>query len=156
MKFYLGLGISLVLLAMGCSNQTCAEEAGLISLDQYIADNNLTVIEGEAGLRYIITEPGGVDRPAARDEVVVRYAGRQTNDVVFDQTLGDPRSFCLNSLIPGWQLGIPLVGAGGKVTLFLPSDLGYGPSGSGQICPNAGLIFDIELISFDSSTRCIS
>jgi len=148
MKLYVTLFFATVFLALGCNNETCAEEKGLISMDQYLADNNLSPIEGEAGMRYIINEPGGAAKPLPTAEVVVRYEGRQTNDEIFDQTTGEARKFLLNRLIGGWQLGIPLVGAGGKITLFLPSALAYGPSGTGEICPNSELIFEIELVSF--------
>lgn len=148
MKLYVILFFAVIFLALGCNNKTCAEEKGLISMDQYIADNNLTVETGELGMRYIIEEPGGAAKPMPTAEVVVRYEGRQTNDEIFDQTVGDARKFRLDRLIGGWQLGIPLVGAGGKITLFLPSELAYGPGGTGEICPNSELIFDIELVSF--------
>lgn len=148
MKLYVTLIFAVTFLAFGCSKESCAEEKGLISMDQYIADNNLTVESGDLGMRYIIVEPGGAAKPQPTAEVVVRYAGRQTNDEVFDQTIGDARKFRLDRLIQGWQLGIPLLGEGGKITLFLPSGLAYGPGGTGEICPNSELIFEIELVSF--------
>lgn len=148
MKFYASLLFAAVFLALGCNNETCAEEKGLISMDQYLADNNLMPQEGEAGMRYIITEPGSVEKPGPTASVTVRYEGRQTNDEVFDQTVGDPREFALTRLIPGWQLGIPLIGRGGKITLYLPASLAYGSQGTGDICPNSELIFDIELVNF--------
>lgn len=148
MKLYVTLFFAITFLALGCKDESCFEEKGLTSMDQYIADNNLTVESGEQGMRYIIEDPGGAAKPQPTAEVVVHYAGRQTNDVVFDQTIGDARRFRLDRLIRGWQLGIPLVGEGGKITLFLPSDLAYGPGGTGEICPNSELIFEIELVSF--------
>ena len=148
MKFYVILFFAITFLAIGCKDVSCFEEKGLISMDQYIADNNLTVESGELGMRYIILDPGGAAKPLPTAEVVVRYEGRQTNDEIFDQTVGDARRFRLDRLIRGWQLGIPLLGEGGKITLFLPSGLAYGPSGTGEICPNSELIFEIELVSF--------
>jgi FKBP-type peptidyl-prolyl cis-trans isomerase len=148
MKLYVTLIFVTVFLALGCSKESCAEEKGLTTMDQYLADNNLTPEVGEAGMRYIINEPGGTAKPLPTAEVVVKYQGRQTNDEVFDQTVSDPRIFRLDRLIGGWQLGIPLVGEGGKITLFLPSALAYGPGGTGEICPNSELIFEIELVSF--------
>ncbi|WP_020566913.1 FKBP-type peptidyl-prolyl cis-trans isomerase [Neolewinella persica] len=148
MKLYFTLFLAIVFLAAGCTKESCAEEKGLISMDQYLTDNNLSPVEGEAGMRYIINEPGGAARPLPTAEVVVRYQGRQTNDEIFDQTVDEARKFRLDRLIGGWQLGIPLIGEGGKITLFLPSALAYGPSGTGEICPNSELIFEIELVSF--------
>jgi FKBP-type peptidyl-prolyl cis-trans isomerase FkpA len=148
MKFYVTLFFAVTFLAFSCSKETCAEEAGLISMDQYIADNNLTFEDGEFGMRYTIVEPGGSAKPLPTAEVTVRYEGRQTNDEIFDQTVDDARRFRLDRLIGGWQIGIPLVGEGGKITLYLPSALAYGPGGTDEICPDSELIFDIELVSF--------
>ncbi len=139
--------MSCVFLAFGCNNdEVCGED--LITIEQYIMDNNLTVQEGAEGLLYIIEEPGGVDRPSSTASVTVNYRGVTTNDVVFDETNGSPASFRLAGLIRGWQLGIPLVGEGGRVRLFIPSELGYGSRLVGTICPDSDLIFDIELVSF--------
>jgi FKBP-type peptidyl-prolyl cis-trans isomerase len=147
MKFFSLLFMSCVFLAFGCNNdEVCGED--LITIEQYIMDNNLTVQEGAEGLLYIIEEPGGVDRPSSTASVTVNYRGVTTNDVVFDETNGSPASFRLAGLIRGWQLGIPLVGEGGRVRLFIPSELGYGSRLVGTICPDSDLIFDIELVSF--------
>ncbi len=119
-------------------------------MDEYLATNNLSPEDGESGLRYIILEPGGEQKPNINSFVTIRYVGMQTNDEIFDQTPGtDTRRFPLNRLIPGWQLGLPLIGAGGKIQLFIPSALAYGPGGTGDICPNSELIFEIELVSFN-------
>jgi len=150
MKFYYTLFIVVVLLAVGCKNETCAEEKGLTSMDEYLENNNLMPQNGEQGLRYIIVEPGGEEKPNLNSFVTIRYVGMQTNDEIFDQSPGtDTRRFALRNLIRGWQLGVPLIGAGGRITLFLPSSLAYGPGGTGDICPNSELIFDIELVSFN-------
>lgn len=139
--------MSCLFLAFGCNkDEVCGEN--LISIEQYIMDNNLTVQEGAEGLFYIIEEPGGVDRPSSSASVTVNYRGVTTDDVVFDETTGAARSFRLSNLIRGWQQGIPLVGEGGRVKLFIPSELGYGDRLVGSICPNSDLIFDIELVSF--------
>jgi FKBP-type peptidyl-prolyl cis-trans isomerase len=74
---------------------------------------------------------------------------------VFDETKGtDVAIFPLSSLIEGWKRGIPLLGEGGKIRLFIPPSLGYGPGGwlnpnTGlyNIPPNAVLIFEIKLIT---------
>lgn len=150
MKFYTTLLFALVFLIAGCKTETCTEEKGLTTMDEYLATNNLMPEDGEAGMRYIILEPGGVEKPNLNSFVTIRYVGMQTNDEIFDQTPGtDTRRFLLRNLIGGWQLGLPLIGAGGKIQLFLPSSLAYGSGGSGDICPNSELIFEIELVSFN-------
>ncbi len=150
MKLYITLLCTVVFLAMGCDIETCFEEKGLTTMDQYLATNNITPeVDENSGLRYTIIEPGGEDKPDADADVVVIYSGMQTNDEVFDMSTNpDGVRFNLRRLIPGWQIGIRLIGAGGKIRLFVPSNLAYGVRGTGNICPNSDLIFDIELISF--------
>ncbi|TXF86711.1 hypothetical protein FUA23_19210 [Neolewinella aurantiaca] len=148
MKLYITLFAAMLFLAMGCQDETCFEEKGLISMDQYLLDNNLTPeTDEDSGLRYTIIQPGGEDKPAADADVVVNYEGWQTNDEVFDSS-DEAIRFPLERLIGGWQIGIRLIGAGGKIRLYVPSYLAYGTSGTGTICPNSDLIFDIDLISF--------
>jgi FKBP-type peptidyl-prolyl cis-trans isomerase FkpA len=145
-RFFL-LGLVLIFLSFGCGEEDLCEEA-LPSIETYIEQNQLTVQEGEQGLRYIIQEPGGAERPVGDARVNVNYEGRLTNDMIFETTNGNPVEFTLNRLIRGWQIGIPLVGEGGRVTLFLPADIAYGNNRVGDICPNSDLIFEIELVSF--------
>lgn len=142
-----------ILFALGCTDETCAEERGLIDIEDYIANNNLTVESDTVNgivFFYDIQRPGGAARPNIESDITIIYEGRETNDVVFDMTPADTTSrFPLSRLIPGWQVGIPLIGAGGQITLYLPSQLGYGVRGAGDaVCPNSDLIFDVELVSF--------
>lgn len=79
---------------------------------------------------------------------MVRYKGALIDGTVFDETPegADPVRLMLNRVIPGWTEGIQLVGKGGKIQLFIPSDLGYGEMGSqGAIGPNEVLVFDVEV-----------
>ncbi|SEQ77738.1 FKBP-type peptidyl-prolyl cis-trans isomerase [Neolewinella agarilytica] len=147
MKFFSLLFMGCLFLAFGCNKEDICGE-NLITIEQYIMDNNLNVQEGAEGLLYIIEDPGGIDRPSSTASVTVNYRGVTTDDVVFDETNGSAVPFRLSNLIRGWQLGIPLVGQGGRVKLFIPSELGYGSRAVGSICPNSDLIFDIELVSF--------
>lgn len=151
MKLYITILFTALFLALGCTDETCAEEKGLTSMDEYLMTNNLSPEDGDQGMRYIISEPGGDEKPDINSFVTIRYVGKQTNDEIFDQSPGtDTRRFALRNLIGGWQLGMPLIGAGGKITLFLPASLAYGTNGTGDICPNSELIFDIELVSFNN------
>ncbi|THH34992.1 FKBP-type peptidyl-prolyl cis-trans isomerase [Neolewinella litorea] len=149
----------LVLLMAGCSKDQDATnppvcEEGLISVEAYAAADTVTYTElDETGLLYRILEPGSAERPTLSSEVTVNYVGSVTNGRVFDQSRNGPVTFPLSNLIKGWQLGIPLVGRGGKIRLLIPSGLGYGSQGScrfGQcsICPDSDLVFDIELVDF--------
>lgn len=103
----------------------------------------------ESGLQYKIENPGNEVRPAATDTVEVHYRGTLLNGKEFDSSYkrNEPAKFPLNRVIPGWTEGLQLFGEGGKGTLYLPSDLAYGPNGAGgEIGPNAVLIFEVELI----------
>jgi FKBP-type peptidyl-prolyl cis-trans isomerase len=100
-------------------------------------------------LHYIITEAGSGGNPNVNNTVKVNYVGKLLkNEKVFDETNGTPVSFKLSNLIEGWQEGIPKLKKGGKGTFYIPSALGYGPYGSGDIPGNATLIFEIELVDF--------
>lgn len=59
---------------------------------------------------------------------------------------GNPATFPLGSVIPGWQQGLPGMKVGGRRLLIIPSDLGYGSNGAGPIKPNETLIFVVDLI----------
>lgn len=146
MKTYSILFLAFVLLSLGCEKVAISTDQR--TLEDYITENNLTVQEGPEGLRYIIEEPGTADRPTVNSRVTVNYVGRLTDDRIFDETTGSPISFQLGNLIRGWQLGIPLVGTGGRIKLLLPPSLGYGNRPVGSIPANSNLIFDIELVSF--------
>lgn len=80
------------------------------------------------------------------DEVMVNYKGTLKDGKVFDEN--DSTKFALNRVIKGWSEGMKLVGKGGKIKLYVPSDLGYGVQGNpyGGIAPNEALVFDVEVI----------
>lgn len=99
------------------------------------------------GLFYEILEPGNDVRPSPSDTVVVHYEGRFLDNTVFDSTAGQaPMSFKLNEVIPAWTQGIPLVGEGGKIKLYVPSKLGYGDEGRPGIPPASTLVFEVQLL----------
>ncbi|MDQ8198265.1 FKBP-type peptidyl-prolyl cis-trans isomerase [Pelagicoccus enzymogenes] len=100
------------------------------------------------GLFYEILEPGNDVHPKQSDTVVVHYEGRFLDNTVFDTTVGEkPVAFKLNEVIPGWTQGIPLIGEGGKIKLYVPSDLGYGDEGRPGVPPASTLVFEVQLLS---------
>ena len=102
-----------------------------------------------SGLQYKIVKEGTGKSPAATDTVLVHYEGKLLDGTVFDSSIkrGEPISFPLNRVIPGWTEGLQLVKEGGKAILYIPSKLAYGSSGAGgAIGPNETLIFEVELI----------
>lgn len=103
-----------------------------------------------SGLQYMMLEEGKGKSPKATDKVTVHYRGTLIDGTEFDSShkRGQPATFVLNQVIRGWTEGVQLMKEGGKMQLFIPSELAYGERGAGQmIGPNAALIFEIELIS---------
>lgn len=102
-----------------------------------------------SGLQYIVEKEGEGAQPTAEDEVTVHYTGKLLNGTVFDSSVnrGEPATFPLNRVIPGWTEGVQLMKEGGKYTFFIPSDLAYGPQGIPNVIPpHSTLIFEVELI----------
>ncbi len=103
-----------------------------------------------SGLQYeVLTAGKGKVSPKATDNVTVHYKGTTIDGKEFDSSYsrGEPTSFPLNRVIPGWTEGVQLMKEGDKYRFYIPSELAYGERGAGgAIPPNAALIFDVELI----------
>ena len=106
------------------------------------------VITTSTGLQYVHQIEGSGGMPKAEDTVKVHYVGALLDGTEFDSSIarGEPVSFGLGQVIPGWTEGLQLMRVGGKTRFFIPSDLGYGSTGTRGIPPNAVLIFDVELL----------
>ena len=117
------------------------------------------VQQTESGLQYKIIEPGNEElKPTEADTVVVRYKGTHLDGTVFDETAegADPARFTLGGVIPGWTEGMQLIGEGGHIELYVPSDLAYGEGGRPGIEPNSTLIFDIILEQVGKTVGAVS
>ncbi len=104
-----------------------------------------------SGLQYKVITEGTGKTPKATDTVTVNYRGTLVNGTEFDSSYkrGQPATFPVNGVIPGWTEALQLMKEGAKWQLFIPSGLAYGERGAGGgiIGPNSVLIFDVELIS---------
>lgn len=148
MKLKCILAMLLGLTLAGCNkdNDDRTDEEKILD---YLEENNLTAEKHESGLFYSIEQPGSNERPTINNTVEVRYRGTLLNGDVFDQTQGDNTiEFPLSNLIPAWQIGIPLIGRDGEITLYCPSNLGYGNRAVGGIPAGSVLIFEIDLVGF--------
>jgi FKBP-type peptidyl-prolyl cis-trans isomerase len=106
-----------------------------------------------SGLKYQVLKHGdGTVSPKATDTVKVHYEGKLLNGTVFDSSIarGQPISFPLNGVIPGWTEGLQLMKVGDKFKFEIPPNLAYGEhSPSPAIPPNSTLIFEVELLGIE-------
>jgi FKBP-type peptidyl-prolyl cis-trans isomerase len=110
------------------------------------------VVTTASGLQYEVITQGTGPKPKATDRVSVHYRGTLIDGTEFDSsyTRGQPATFQLDAVIPGWTEALQLMPVGSKYKVFLPSTLAYGERGAGaQIGPNAALIFEVELLSIE-------
>ncbi len=114
--------------------------------------NEEGVMTTESGLQYKVLEKAeSSEQPSATSKVKVHYHGTLISGQVFDSSVerGQPISFGLNQVIPGWTEGLQLMSTGDKFRLFIPANLAYGSGGAGKIPGNSALIFDVELLGIE-------
>lgn len=107
------------------------------------------VFTTESGLQYEILTPGTGKSPKATDQVRCHYEGTLIDGTLFDSSIkrGQPAVFGVSQVIPGWVEALQLMKEGAKWRLYIPSELGYGAQGAGEmIPPHSTLIFEVELI----------
>ena len=103
-----------------------------------------------SGLQYKVLKEGSGAKPTATSTVTVHYKGTLLDGKQFDSSYdrGQPATFQLNQVIPGWTEGVQLMTPGSKYQFWIPGNLGYGPQGSPPtIPPNATLVFEVELLA---------
>jgi FKBP-type peptidyl-prolyl cis-trans isomerase len=116
------------------------------------------IVQSPSGLCYQILDPGKGPPPKPGDTVKVNYTGRLLDGTVFDTTLQarqpgatpEPAEVQLgDGVIAGWTEGLQKIGKGGKIKLYIPSQLAYGDQGRDGIPPGAALVFDIDLLDIN-------
>jgi len=141
------VGLTIVSLA----NATTPEEKKAES-SAFLAQNGKkpNIVTTKSGLQYEVLKKGtGTVSPSATDNVTVHYKGTTIDGKEFDSSYsrGEPITFPLNGVIPGWTEGVQLMKEGDQFRLYIPSELAYGERGAGSVIgPNEALIFDVELI----------
>ncbi len=155
------LGLMAVLLLLGackkkgndCPYQDqnyIAPASEVTALQSWINTNAPGATQHSSGVFYVIASPGSGGTPSVCSSVTVKYTGSLLNGTVFDSN-STGFSSMLGQLIPGWQKGLPLIKAGGSITLYIPPSLGYGSqdirnSGGAIVIPgNSYLKFTIDL-----------
>ncbi|MHB0774748.1 FKBP-type peptidyl-prolyl cis-trans isomerase [Halomonas sp. WWR20] len=106
----------------------------------------------DSGLQYKELESGDGESPSADSTVKVHYEGTLPDGTVFDSSYkrGEPISFRVDQVIEGWQEALPMMQVGDTWMLYVPSDLAYGPAGTGgPIGPNQALAFKVELLGIE-------
>jgi FKBP-type peptidyl-prolyl cis-trans isomerase FkpA len=129
-----------------CDYNECAIKAPdseIQAVQSYLGSKGITdAVQHCSGIFYVISNSGSGNHPTACSQVNVSYRGMLTNGSTFDQgttTLG------LDQVITGWRNGIPKVGVGGVIHLYIPPTLGYGAQANGPIPANSILVFDVTL-----------
>jgi len=120
--------------------------AGVAYLEQNRAKPGVTTTA--SGLQYEVLRAGDGERPSAESVVRIHYRGTLIDGTEFDSSYGrgEPAEFPLNGVIAGFSEALQLMPVGSQWRIVIPSDIGYGPGGSGPIGPNSTLIFEIELL----------
>jgi FKBP-type peptidyl-prolyl cis-trans isomerase FklB len=136
--------------------QVAQLEAAVAAGNAYRAENAKKpgVQTTATGLQYKVVKAGTGRTPTASDTVTVNYRGTLVDGTEFDSSYkrGEPATFPVAGVIPGWTEALQLMKEGEQVQLVIPPDLAYGERGAGGVIPpGATLVFDVELISVGSA-----
>jgi len=121
--------------------------------EKFLAENKAKsgVITTESGLQYKVITEGKGPKPSIEDQVKVHYVGTLLDGTQFDSSVerGEPITFPLANVIPGWREGVLLMPVGSKYILWVPGEIAYGlqpPPQQTIIKPMSTLMFEVELL----------
>lgn len=122
--------------------------------EEFLSENGKKdgVVTTASGLQYEVLKAGNGVKPTTEDKVKVHYHGSLLDGTVFDSSVdrGEPTSFGVTQVIPGWTEVLQLMPVGSKYKVYIPGDLAYGMRGSGaQIGPMQLLVFEVELLDIE-------
>lgn len=147
------LSAALLLLATGCQSGGEKDKAATTPKTGTPTANGVTTTA--SGLRYkmLTSGPAGGKSPTLTDSVTVHYRGTLTDGTVFDSSYdrGQPATFGVNQVIPGWTEALQLMKPGDEFALYIPSHLGYGPQAMGTIPANSDLLFQVQLLQVNGA-----
>lgn len=144
------MGISDILAAKNQEKAEANLQAGIAFLEENKTKEG--VVSLDSGLQYQVLQEGEGAKPTASNRVTCHYHGTLIDGRIFDSSVqrGQPATFPLSQVIPGWTEGVQLMSLGSKYRFFIPSQLGYGNRQVGSdIGPNSVLIFDVELLGIN-------
>ena len=152
----------LILLVISAAFSSCSKTDNTPTFDaaaQAVADDatikaylaahtSITATKDPSGVYYQIITQGTGANATSTSTISANYNGSLLDGTVFDKTTTNSLSFSLSQVIKGWQIGIPLVKAGGRILLIIPSGLAYGNSSPSSLIPvNSVLLFTIDVLT---------
>jgi peptidylprolyl isomerase len=140
---------------LGCNQATPASDNTNANMNSTNAAASLAggeMTTTASGLKYQVLKRGtGTVSPKSTDTVKVHYEGKLLDGTVFDSSIarGQPISFPLNQVIPGWTEGLQLMKVGDMFKFVIPANLAYGANSPPPIPPNSTLVFEVELLGIE-------
>jgi FKBP-type peptidyl-prolyl cis-trans isomerase FkpA len=118
----------------------------------YLSSTSTDAIRDKSGVYYKIMEPGAGDPVVYTSKVTVNYKGSLLNGQQFDDVSN--RAIKFIDAMQGWQVGFNMIRPGGRIKLFVPSQLGYGRYvPKPEVPANSILVFDLELVSQEKAVK---
>jgi FKBP-type peptidyl-prolyl cis-trans isomerase FkpA len=112
------------------------------------AGDTIPLTWDSSGLYYHIVDSGNSLHPVNSSTITVNYVGRLMDNTIFDSASNtNLQGHGLYDLILGWRFGLPKIGVGGRILLFIPSAFAWGCTGYGPVGPNQPVFFDVKLLA---------